>query len=167
VATARKRVAQTRDLLTWNVDDRTVDPSAQTLAKFESVTPVALLIRAVCLEPYLVRVDHDGVEPKATQLTGNEERDGAGLKSDLSSRRKVIGRLQSREAIGARRHLALRDQLSPSVLDHERALPAVNVPIQRSTLSRAAPPLFGTPHRMTPRSAANHIAVRGGAARLH
>jgi hypothetical protein len=31
----------------------------------------------------------------------------------------------------------------------------------------AAPPFFGAPHRMTPWSAANLIAVRGGAARLH
>jgi hypothetical protein len=73
-----------------------VDPPPQTLAQLQRVTPIALLVGSVCLEPYFVRVDHDRIEPESTELTGDEERNGAGLKSDLSSGRKVIGRRSSR-----------------------------------------------------------------------
>jgi hypothetical protein len=79
VATARKRVAQARDLLTWNVDDRTVDSSSRSLTEFERVTPIALLVGSVCLESHLVRIDHDGVEPQSTELTGDEKRYGPSL----------------------------------------------------------------------------------------
>jgi hypothetical protein len=63
VATPRKRVAQARDLRTWNMDDRTVDPPPQTLTELQSVTPIALLVGSVCLEPHLVRIDHDKLSP--------------------------------------------------------------------------------------------------------
>ena len=84
VATARKRVAQARDLRSWNVDDRTVDPPPQALTELQRVTPIALLVGSVCLESHLVRIDHDGIEPESTELTG-DERYRPGLQSDLRS----------------------------------------------------------------------------------
>src|SRR5262249_12314197 len=142
MATARKRVAQTRDLLTWNVDDRTVDPPPQTLTELQSVTPIALLVGPVCLEPHLVSIDHDGIQPQSTELTGDEERYGPGLQCDPGSARKPIGRLQLRKPFRRRRHLALRDHLPPLVLDHERTLLAVNVQSNVVGSHRAAPPFL-------------------------
>jgi hypothetical protein len=109
------------------VDDRTVDPPPQTLTELERVTPIALLVGSVCLEPHLVRIDHDGIEPQSTKLTGDEERYGPGFQGDPGSARKLIGRLQLRKPFQRRRHLTPRDHLSTLVLDHERAVLAVNV----------------------------------------
>lgn len=81
----------------------------------------------MCLEPHLVRIHHDGIEPQPTELTGDKERHGPGLQSNLSSVCKLIRRLQPPKPFRRRGHLATRDHLSPLVFDHERAVLAVNV----------------------------------------
>ena len=62
--------------------DGTVDASPQALAQLKSVAPVALLTGSVRLEPDLMGVDHDQLEPERSQLTRHEERDRPGLERE-------------------------------------------------------------------------------------
>jgi hypothetical protein len=53
--------------------DCAVDPSANPLAQFQRVAPIALLGRSMGLEPHLVCIDHDGTKPHSRKLARHEE----------------------------------------------------------------------------------------------
>src|SRR2546426_272306 len=148
------------------MDDRAVAPAPQALAEFERVAPVTLLRRPVGLEAHLVRIDHLRREPERRKLTRHEERDRACFQGDARAGREAVRCAQVRKPRGRRGDLALGGHPPRTVLDHERALPAVDVQANVVLLHRAAILLHWGSVRMTPWSAADRIAAEGGPSSL-
>ena len=124
---ASPRLALLLDLFRRYVDDRSIAVAAKSLAQFDGISPIALLVRAQRLVSDLVGIHDQGLQPHLAQPARDEERHGPAFERDACTRFELVLVAQGQESLQRRGHAAFADDLAQLILDHVNTLLAVSV----------------------------------------
>src|SRR5262249_58303944 len=118
-AAAGERRPQRTDGWTRNVNDRAIEITAQPIAQFEGVPPIALLGRAVRLETNFVGVDDDRLQVERAQCARHIKRRGSSLQSDGCAGWELVLMTHTRKGLACRGQRPAADDRPGCVLDHD------------------------------------------------